>query len=123
MIEWTMFITFILALGLSLWKLKAFFPSEQLHDDDRTVEAENELMQMMLSSIEACCIAGSTPTLPELFLHMRQLSEFDEARYWRFNHNRLRQLLEKYYLLNPDTSSIADICEKQTTALTETSAV
>ena len=62
MIEWIMFIAFILALGLSLWKLKEFFPSEQLHDDDRTEEVENELMQMMLSSIEAYCIEGKVPT-------------------------------------------------------------
>ncbi len=123
MLEWIMLGAFLLAFGLSMWKIYHFFPNSPLADDDRTDEAEAELMQMMLSSIEGYCMEGKTPTDKELFLHMTHLPEFDHERFWRFNENRLRQLLEKYYLMNPGVNAIEGICLHLRKVVTETSDV
>ncbi|MDQ7067160.1 MAG: hypothetical protein Q9M40_03695 [Sulfurimonas sp.] len=42
-----MMLFFILFLVLSIWKIWAFLPNEQLEDDDRTEEAEEKLKKIL----------------------------------------------------------------------------
>lgn len=109
MLEWVMMGAFIAALGLSLWKLYLFFPNKPLTDDDTNSAAIEELTDLMI-----CCTAElfeseqrATPEL--LYNQMLNHHTFDREHYWRFNQNRLNQLLRHYYLSNPSTSSLQDI--------------
>lgn len=96
MIEWIMMAAFIGGLGLAVWKLYLFFPQTPLPDDDTTPEAVNELVKIMLK----CHREGMN--VQELFETMIQHPDFDRERYWRFNENRLRHLIDHYRLSYPD---------------------
>ena len=53
--------------------------------------------------------SGGDININELFVKMETDEDFDNERHWRFNLNKLNQLLNKYYLQNPNTKSISDI--------------
>jgi len=101
-----MMIFFITALVVSIWKIYAFLPNKQLADDDTTKESRDELIKIMLKTIES---SNSNINEDELFVKMESSEYFDNERFWRFNLNRLRQLLNHYYLQNPHVKDIADI--------------
>lgn len=101
-----MMIFFIIFMIISIWKIYAFLPNKQLEDDDTTPEATKDLMHLMLSVIYE---NNGELTNAELFEKMQESDEFESQRFWRFNLNRLNQLLQKYYIENPDASSIMDI--------------
>lgn len=85
---------FIVALGLSSWKMIAFLPSKPLADDDTTVESIELLEKIMVE----CNQEGmSEETLLET---MKKHPEFDANHFWRFNPNRLRHLIDNYRLKN-----------------------
>ena len=104
-----MMIAFVLALILTGWKLYYFMPSKQLQDDDTTPESQNELISLVLEIIK-----GSDGELNEKELHnmVKEHENFNVEHFWRFNENRLKQLLHLHYLKNPDTNSIKDIHKK-----------
>ncbi len=104
-----MLIFFIIFLILSIWKIWAFLPNKQLQDDDRTEESEKELLRVMFKVIKE---NRGELTNQELFVKMEEDETFDSQLFWRFNLNRLNQLLISYYQNNPDTSSIKEIYEK-----------
>jgi len=97
-IEWIMMGAFIVALGLSVWKLYYFFPTKPLADDDTTPESIAQLEHIMIS------VALSHPNIDEesLFHKMTEHPEFDPKHYWRFNQNRLRHLIEHYRTKEPN---------------------
>jgi hypothetical protein len=101
-----MLIAFGVGMILSIWKLWAFMPNKQLKDDDTTEESQNELMNLILDVIK-----GTDGELNEKELHDRVKAheDFDAEHFWRFNENKLKQLLNLHYLKNPDTQSIKDI--------------
>ncbi|OIP56835.1 MAG: hypothetical protein AUK54_01530 [Helicobacteraceae bacterium CG2_30_36_10] len=101
-----MMIFFIILLVISIWKIYAFLPNRQLADDDTTKESQEELMRLILNVIKRC--EGNLST-NELFKKVTDDESFDAKHYWRFNHNRLNQLLNKYYAQNPHAKSIKDI--------------
>jgi hypothetical protein len=101
-----MMIFFILFLVLSIWKIWAFLPNKQLADDDHTQEAQNALESLMIKVIQE---KKGKCDPKELFFAMQEDPDFDSQLFWRFNHNRLNQLLKKYYIQNPDTHSIETI--------------
>jgi len=101
-----MMIFFIIALVVSIWKIYAFLPNKQLEDDDSADDVQEELLRLMLKVIKE---KKGKLTNEELFLAMTQDEEFDSKTFWRFNHNKLNQLLNKYYIKNPNTSNILDI--------------
>jgi len=101
-----MMIFFIIFLIISLWKVYAFLPNEQLKDDDRNKESQDELIKIMLNVIKA---DGKKLSLSELFNKIKEDDSFDKEHYWRFNQNRLNKLLQIYYLKHPHAKSIADI--------------
>lgn len=101
-----MMIFFIIALAISIWKIYAFLPNERLADDDTTKESQQELISIMLNVIKE---HQGKIDVNELFIKMQSSDDFDGERYWRFNLNKLIQLLNSYYLKNPNAKSIADI--------------
>ena len=101
-----MMIFFIIALVVSIWKIYAFLPNEQLADDDTTKESQEELIGIMLNNIKK---SDGTLSVDMLFVKIEEDEEFDNERYWRFNKNRLNQLLNNYYLLNPHIKNIEEI--------------
>ena len=101
-----MLIFFILFLVMSIWKIWAFLPNKQLADDDKTEESENELRSLMFKVINDK--RGELDEM-ELFLQMNEDENFNSELFWRFNLNRLKQLLNVYYMQNPSTHSIKEI--------------
>ena len=101
-----MMTAFIIFLILGVWEIYAFLPTKQLADDDKTQEAQIELMRLILKVIEE---KRGDLTTKELFFLVQEDKEFDGALFWRFNHNRLNQLLNSYYARNPNASCVKDI--------------
>jgi len=104
-----MMIFFILFLIMSIWKIYAFLPNKQLEDDDSTPQAQKAITDLLL-----CIIDENKGDLDnkELFIKMKEDKRFDKKRFWRFNQNKLNQLLHHYYNENPDLISISDIYHK-----------
>ena len=101
-----MMLFFILFLVVSIWKIYAFLPNKALADDDTTEASQEELVSLVLSVIKK-----SDGNLSNVELCERVINDeaFDKKHFWRFNLNKLNQLLTHYYLENPDTKSIKDI--------------
>ncbi len=98
---------FALTLVLSLWKIYKFLPNKQLEDDDNTLESFKQLTCIMLEVIKQM---PTPPNHQELFVGMQSHKDFDAKHFWRFNENKLLQLLQKYYILH-NLSSIKGIYE------------
>ena len=103
-IEIAMMVAFLLSLVFSAWKLYAFMPKEQLKDDDTNPKATQELMTLMYRVIHL----GATNEA-DIFEAMIQDPSFDKKHFWRFNPNRLKQLLQHHYLNHPEHHTIDDI--------------
>lgn len=103
-IEIAMMVMFMLALGFSGWKLYAFMPNQPLDDDDTDVTSVNELKSIMYDVI-------SDGELDEqrILSKMKEHPKFNHAHFWRFNHNRLRQLLNAHFLDFPHHETIEHI--------------
>ncbi|MBD3799380.1 hypothetical protein [Sulfuricurvum sp.] len=95
-IEWIMMGAFIGALGLSIWKVYAFFPNKRLSDDDTTPESVELLERIMVESYRK----GISHS--ELYEAMLAHPDFDPKHFWRFNENRLRHLIDHYRFKDPN---------------------
>ena len=103
-----MMIFFVISLVAAIWKIYAFLPNKQLVDDDTTKESQEELLKVILNVIKE---SDGELNNTELFEKVKSDENFDEKRFWRFNQNRLNQLLSYYHLENSHTSNIKDIYE------------
>ncbi|MCK9491787.1 MAG: hypothetical protein M0Q24_06825 [Sulfurimonas sp.] len=101
-----MLIFFVALLIVSIWKIYAFLPNKPLVDDDTTKESQEELLKVILKVIKE---SQGELSREELFANIKEDETFDEKKFWRFNQNRLNQLLSHYHLENPHTKNIADI--------------
>ena len=110
-IEWIMMATFLLTLGLSVWKLYAFLPNRPLPDDDSTPTATERLMHLMIRCIIELYESETSLTPQTLFEQMVLHEQFDKEHFWRFNPHRLNNLIIRYFTLNPDTSTLEHIYE------------
>ncbi len=106
-IRYIMLAAFLLVVGLGFWKLALFFPSKALKDDDTTPEATEQLMQIMFHCIIDHCDRHDCMSERELYVRMCAHPEME--RFWRFNENRLKQLLRRYYLLYPQAATLEEI--------------
>ena len=97
---------FIILLTASIWKIWAFLPNKQLEDDDTTIEKEKELMNIM---IEVIISEKGKIEEKEIFISMKEHTNFDKKAFWRFNQNRLNHLLAKVYRENEEINSIQEI--------------
>ena len=112
-IELIMMGAFILTLGFSFWKLYAFFPNTPLEDDDTTEEAVEELMELMIQTIIENYEHHEELDTKILYEHMTSHDLFNRQRYWRFNQNRLNNLIIRYFSLHPHASSFEHIYEAE----------
>ena len=101
-----MMMFFIVLLVISIWKVYAFLPTKQLADDDTTKESQDELINLVLKNIKN---SNGNLSIDKLLVKIEEDEDFDNERYWRFNKNRLNQLLISYYIKNPHVNSIEDI--------------
>ncbi|MBU1657919.1 hypothetical protein KKG72_02570 [bacterium] len=101
-----MMLFFIIFLIISIWKIYAFLPNKQLADDDTTNDSQQQLQNLMLNIIKKR--NGNIDGI-ELFELMKNDKDFDKKHFWRFNQNKLNQLLVHYYMQNPHAKSIEDI--------------
>ena len=81
-------------------------PNKKLEDDDTTKASQEELTALILSVIKK---SDGKLTSQELFNLVHNDETFDKKHFWRFNQNRLNQLLTHYYLEHEDIKTIEDI--------------
>jgi hypothetical protein len=103
-VEIIMMVAFILALVFSGWKLYAFMPTKALKDDDTTPASKEELKKIMYEVIREGALEEET-----LYNKIKEHPQFDKKHFWRFNQNRLRQLLKSHYLEYPGHKNIKHI--------------
>jgi len=101
-----MMIFFIIFLGISIWKVYAFMPNRVLDDDDTGEESHKQLIEIMLDTIKN---HDTVPNLNELHKKMSEHQSFDKKLFWRFNPNKLNQLLNSHYAKNKHLQNIEDI--------------
>lgn len=82
-----MMIFFILSFIISMWKIYPFLKTTTLKDDDTTKESQEELISLVKKHMQE---GMSSKKLLEL---IKNDEDFDKDHYWRFNENRLNQLL------------------------------
>jgi len=107
-----MMVAFVAFMIAGIWKIYAFLPTKELEDDDRKEEAEHELLVLMLKVIRE---HEGELSPKELFFSIQEDETFNSKLFWRFNHNRLNQLLQAYYIQNPNTDSIETIYKELNT--------
>jgi len=90
-----MIAAFISALVLSLYKIYLFLPQKPLADDDTTPESVALLEKIM---VECNRENMSEEILLEV---MMAHAEFDKEHFWRFNLNKLQQLIRSYRIKEP----------------------
>jgi len=108
-VETIMIMAFIAAFSLSMWKLYAFLSSKPLPDDDSDEASKEELTALMLDVIAKEHRHDAPLSEQELFASIVRHEAFDKAHFWRFNQNKLNQLLRRYYLHYPHTGTIPAI--------------
>jgi len=101
-----MIIFFIISLVVSIWKIYAFLPNKELSDDDTTKESVEELQAIVLKVLKN---SNGIVSYKELCLKVKEDESFDSEHFWRFNQNKLKQILNRYYLENKDISSLEDL--------------
>lgn len=84
-----MLIFFLLSFTISMWKVYAFLPNKALADDDTTKEAQEELIKIVKKHM------NTNISSKELLELIKNDEGFDEKHFWRFNENKLNQLLIK----------------------------
>jgi len=112
MVEWLMMAAFAAALGLSVWKLYAFLPTKALADDDTTPAAQEVLHTLMLCCAAELAACDEAPTPERLYAAMIAHERFDAERFWRFNPNKLNNLITRHRLRNPHIKDLAHLCEE-----------
>jgi len=101
-----MMIAFVAGTILSIWKMYPFLVNRTLEDDDQGEDTHNLLVHIMYDVLKDL---KEVPTLNELYDEMKKHKEFDEKKLWRFNPNKLQQLLNRHYLEKKHLNSIDDI--------------
>ncbi len=105
-IEIVMMVAFVTALGFSGWKLYAFMPNKPLEDDDTNHLSTQKLKDMMYD-----VIGDGTLDEEGILQQMKEHPKFDHEHFWRFNQNRLKQLLNSHYIENPHHQNVKHIHE------------
>jgi len=85
-----MMVVFVFAFIISMWKIYAFLPNKQLTDDDTTAQAQAELLKIILKHLDK-----ENLNTKELVEKVKNDEEFDKEHFWRFNENKLIQILNR----------------------------
>ena len=86
-------IVFIFAFIISMWKISPFLQTRTLVDDDTTPEAQAELLKLVLKHLGN--EDKKTVNTKELLERIKNDEGFNKEHFWRFNQNKLNQLLKK----------------------------
>ena len=97
-------ILFVISLIIAIWKIYVFLPDRVLEDNDTDKRSVEELESIMLE-----CIDEENNCHKKIYSAMKEHDRFDKEHYWRFNENRLRHLLNGYFLKNKSVKTIEDI--------------
>jgi len=87
-----MMIIFIFTFLVSIWKIYPFFETKQLPDDDTTPEAQEKLLKIIKKYVSAKDTGIDTKSLLK---KIQEDDDFDHEHFWRFNQNKLNNLLKK----------------------------
>ena len=101
-----MMIAFVAGTALSIWKMYPFLVNRTLEDDDTGEDAHEYLVAHMCQVLKEC---QKIPEVKELHEKMVEHEAFEKERFWRFNLNKLNQLLNLHYAKHPHLNSIEDI--------------
>ena len=101
-----MMVAFVAGTALSIWKMYPFLVNRTLEDDDTGEDAHNYLLSHMKKILQEC---ETTPSYKELHEKMCAHNEFDKEKFWRFNENKLRQLINQHLSTNQHLNSLEDI--------------
>ena len=108
-IEIIMLITFLFLFVLSIWKLKPFLSTRELKDDDRTPHSIELLYGYIFEVLESVLVNKEDVTIEELFEMIISLENFDKEHFWRLNPNRIRLLVNEFYLKNPEVHTLKEM--------------
>lgn len=89
-----MMIFFILSFIISMWKIYPFLQTRTLKDDDTTPEAQEELLKIILKHLDKNLKDVNTKDLLE---KIQTDEDFDKEHFWRFNENKLKQILNRLH--------------------------
>ena len=103
-----MMILFLARMVLGIWKLYKFMPTKKLEDDHTGEDSHQRLVDIIHKVLADM---QHVPSIDELHKKMTEHENFNQEKFWRFNQNKLNQLLNKHYLRNKHLSSIKDIHE------------
>ena len=112
-INLTMMTLFLLLFIISIWKLKPFFVTEELHDDDRTEHSIQILYDYIFTVLEMKSETLHKLSIEELFDEILCLEHFDKKHFWRLNTNRIRHLVHDYYIKYPEVKNLIQMYEHQ----------
>jgi len=101
-----MMIAFVAGMILSIWKMYPFLVNRTLEDDDTGEDSHAYLVAIMHKVLQD---EQKTPSAEKLYEKMTEHEDFDKEKFWRFNLNKLNQLLFKHYAKHPHLNSIEDI--------------
>ena len=87
-----MMIFFILSFIISMWKIYPFLQTRTLNDDDTTPEAQEELLKIISKHLDKNINDINTKDLLE---KIQTDEDFDKEHFWRFNENKLKQILNR----------------------------
>ena len=110
-VEIIMLITFSLLFILSMLKLKPFFSTKELKDDDRTPHSVELLYGYIFEVLESVLTDEKDITIEELFEMIITLESFDKEHFWRLNPNRIRLLINEFYIKNPQVKTLKEMYE------------
>jgi len=99
-------IAFVIGMILSMWKIYPFLVNRTLEDDDTGEDSHTLLVDIMYEVLKEF---KKVPTLNELHDAIKAHEKFDTKKLWRFNPNKLNQLLNRHYLESEHLNSIEDI--------------
>ncbi len=102
-----MMIAFIIVLILNIWKIYSMVPNKVLADDDTTDKAQEELLSIVLKTIKVH--NGNITTVDELYTKILINEDFNKEKFWRFNTNKLKKILDLFYINNQNINNLDEI--------------
>ena len=79
---------FILVFVVSMWKVYPFLQTKVLKDDDTTEASQEELLKIILKHYK------KGEDTKDLLDTIKNDADFDTKHFWRFNQNKLNQILK-----------------------------
>jgi len=108
----TMLTFFILLASLSIWKLRAFFSTKELEDDDRNDVSTERIYGYIYEVLSQEKSLSDEISMEVLFTSIQALESFDQEHFWRLTPHRIRQLVQAYYMEH-DVDSLESMFKRE----------